>query len=64
MGIKRDYICANGPWEGQTLFLTHSVRSATKTGLFEYKGERGRYVEDALDGKLYWEKHNDGKAPF
>ena len=60
MLIEGDFECANGPWKGQRLFLSSSKcgHSIASTGWFEYKGERGRYIEDPLDGKLYWEKEN------
>jgi len=60
MLIKGDFECANGPWKGQTLFLTNGCgrNGVAATGTFEHKGERGRYIEDPIDGKLYWEKEH------
>jgi hypothetical protein len=65
MLIKGDFECANGPWAGERLFLTSGLVGTEKknlfaaTGFFEYKGQVGRYIEDPLDGKLYWEKKSD-----
>ena len=46
--------CVRGPWDGQTLFLSHGT-----TGIFEYKGPRGRYVQRNESRKLYWEPHDE-----
>ena len=64
MVIKRDYECGNGPWKGQTLFLTGGNSENVCTGVFVYKGECGRYILDPIDGKLYWEIDYAGKEPF
>lgn len=64
--IKGDFECADGPWKGQSLFLTCSQNNGPLacTGVFEYKGERGRYIEDPLNGKLYWTQENAPNQPF
>lgn len=54
--IKGDYICANGPWSGSRMYLTKQTGIYAATGYFTFNGEHGRYVEDPIDGKLYWEK--------
>jgi hypothetical protein len=66
MLIKGDFECVNGPWAGEHLFLSKGVDTGSShssvfasTGFFEYKGQVGRYIEDPIEGKLYWEKKSD-----
>lgn len=56
MFIDQDCLCVDGPWAGQSVFLTGGVK---ETLFFSCKGEHGRYVRDPIEGKLYWEKSND-----
>lgn len=51
---EQDSVCMDGPWVGQTLFL-----STKETGIFTVNGQTGRYVKDPVENNLYWEKQNN-----
>lgn len=46
------YMCADGPWFGEKLYLTTS-----STAVFTVKGVTGRYINMG-NGSLRWEPHN------
>lgn len=61
---RKEFYCANGPFANQYMLLTTYLGRCASSCAFELHGERGRYIEDPIDGNLYWEKDHGSECPI